>query len=109
VLTGSVTLQLSLSADSRTLDVESGVVDATDAVGTPIHADIDGTIDCTDNQVKAGTLRGHYGAQASDDSAFAGSAEGTYEATSQAKLSGTWNVPLSGATATGTYDATLQN
>jgi hypothetical protein len=109
VLTGSVTLQLTLSADGRTLDVQSGVVEATDAVGTPIHGDIDGTVDCTTNQVKGGTLRGNYGAEPSDSNAFAGSADGSYEPTSPARLHGTWNVPLTDATATGTYDATLQD
>jgi len=109
VLTGSVTLQLTLSTDGRTLDVASGVVEATDAVGTPIRADIDGTVDCTTNQVKGGTLRGHYGEQASDNNAFAGSADGSYEPTSPAKLHGSWNVPLTNASATGSYDATLQD
>jgi hypothetical protein len=109
VLNGSVTLQLTLSADGRALDVQSGAVDATDALGTPIHADIDGTVDCTTNQVKGGTLRGNYGTPAGDNNAFAGTVDGSYEPAASAKLRGSWTVPLTDASATGSYDATLQN
>ena len=109
VLTGTVTLQLALSTDGRTLDVTSGAVEATDAVGTPIHADIDGTVDCTTNQIKSGTLRGNYGTPASDNNAFAGTVDGSYDPAPPAKLRGTWTVPLTDASATGSYEATLQD
>ncbi|MEY4508249.1 MAG: hypothetical protein RLZZ450_371 [Pseudomonadota bacterium] len=108
VLTGTVTLELTLSTDGRTLEVQTGVIDARDSLGTPIHAEIDGTIDCTSNQVKAGTMHGNYGAQASADNAFSGVVDGTYDAASPPTLRGTWKVPLANIDSSGTYEASKQ-
>jgi hypothetical protein len=109
VITGTVTLQLTLSADGRSLDVSTGTVDARDSFGTPIRAEVDGTVDCASNQVKNGTLRGNYGAQAADDNVFTGVVEGTYDPAAPPTLRGTWKVPLANIDSSGTYEAALQN
>lgn len=109
VITGTVTLQLTLSADGRSLEVQSGTVDARDSFGTPIRAEVDGTVDCASYQVKNGTLRGNYGAQAADDNAFTGVVEGTYDPAAPPTLRGTWKVPLANIDSSGTYEAVHQN
>jgi len=109
VITGTVTLQLTLSADGRALEVSTGTVDARDSFGTPIRAEVDGTVDCTSYQVKNGTLRGNYGAQAANDNAFTGVVEGTYDPAAPPTLRGTWKVPLANIDSSGTYEAALQN
>jgi len=102
MLDGTITLELALSADGKTMDVSSSSVEATDVVGTPIHAEVDGNVDCNSLQLGSGTLQGRYGREGDATTiGFQGTVSGTYD-DEPTSLRGTWSV---GSSASGTFDA----
>jgi hypothetical protein len=110
-LRGSIALELALADNGRALVVESSLIEASDPLGTPIRAQIEGRVDCATQQLENGTLRGRYGSDGSSNAiGFEGVVRGT-RTENPATLAGAWTVPAQseGPKAEGTYRATLQD